>query len=151
MCDGFQEPHSLWEYPCTPMSEVHRIFSFNYEEKAKSNKPFCLTEACVKMPIKFTGCLNACALWHSIEYECDDDRESKENRFSLNTGLLNSPVQDQPLEWCINHKQTVHLMDSSNIINEAEKNFVNLNCSIKFEPHQAKFNVDFIVNNLNNK
>jgi hypothetical protein len=151
MCDGFQEPHSLWEYPCTPMSDTHCIFSFNIEEKAKSKQPLSSNETSIKMPIRFAGCLNAVVLWHSIEYQCDHDQDSEYDRFNLNTGLLSEPLQNKHLEWCTNHKQTVHLMDTHRIIEESEKNLVNLNCKTKFEPIQAKFNVEFIFNELNSK
>jgi hypothetical protein len=135
------EPHSLWEYPSTPLSDVYEIYSFNFAEsldQIDSNKPQLSRETTLKL--KHNGLLNGIVAWHEIHY----DNESQ----VLNTGLLKEPEQNKKLEWNKNYRQAVNILDSKYPISqESISNCMSVKCLVNFELKAGKFNVDFKVDN----
>lgn len=137
MSDGFMEPHPLWEYPSCPLSDSHEIFSFDFVNS--SNLSETINQK-IQLPLKNTGLLNGIAIWHVIEYDEQDPS------LQINTGLIEDPRQNQHLQWSKDYKQAVHILDGKFEITEMNRDLINLNCFIKFEPKIGKFDVDFKVN-----
>lgn len=135
--DCFSEPHPLWEYPCRPLSDVQEIFCYDSQTQTLANN-FKLT---LPLPIKYSGDLNGIVMWHKIDYDESD------TNLSLNTGLMEDPIEGVNLVWEENYKQAVRILNDSYSVSsdDARMGKFQLNCHLDFNAVKGKFDVDFRV------
>ncbi len=130
--DGFMEPHPVWEYPCLPLTQVHEIFFFDEQVQNLENN----FSATVNMPLVLGGGeLNGVVLWQEVDY---DEMDAE---MSLHNGLVGEVVRGQRLVWAENHKQAVHILDKSVLVEGGES----VECRVSFNAGLGRFDVGFKV------
>jgi hypothetical protein len=131
--DGFQEPHPLWEYPNSPLtSKSYEIFKFNFIDSI--NADMNVIEKMINIPLEFNGLLNGVAIWHIIDYS---------DNFVIDTGLTSNTIsQGTKLNWHIDFKQTVHILDNKLKITDQNKKDIQLLCHVNFKPENGHFQLN---------
>lgn len=133
------EPHPLWEYPSYPLSDVFELFTIDFTEALSNRKIEEICERCVRIDLKHDGILNGVAIWHRLELDDEDET------LTIDTGLIEKPAKNKHLKWSRDFKQAVHIFENK-VELKPNTAAVNLDCFIKFETKQGKFNIDFKTN-----
>ncbi|GFU76827.1 protein arginine N-methyltransferase 7 [Trichonephila clavipes] len=119
IADASVEPHPVWEYPCTALSEEFDLLEFDFSKSTFTNA----FEVSGEVPISSSGICNAIVLWTDYKFE-----ETK-----ITTGPIQPIVPNHPIQWCMNSQQGVY--------------FLHPPISVNPEKHVLNFKINFTVSN----
>ncbi|GFQ93223.1 protein arginine N-methyltransferase, partial [Trichonephila clavata] len=91
IADASVEPHPVWEYPCTALSEKFNLLEFDFSKSTFTNA----FEVSGEIPISSSGICNAVVLWTDYNFE----------EMEITTGPIQPIVPNHPIQWCMNSQQ----------------------------------------------
>ncbi|GFY67684.1 protein arginine N-methyltransferase 7 [Trichonephila inaurata madagascariensis] len=119
IADASVEPHPVWEYPCTALSEEFNLQEFDFSKSTFTNA----FEVSGEVPISSSGICNAIVLWTDYNFE----------ETEITTGPIQPIVPNHPIQWCMNSQQGVY--------------FLHPPISVIPEKHILNFKINFTVSN----